>query len=199
MENTITTTKNNDKTNNLHNNINTDNDNKKNSNINDYECSICLEVAKEPVVTKCGHLYCWSCIYFWNENKKTCPNCNSNINNITDFIPIYNKNQTSSNTDRFKIPNRPKGSYSKKKNDSSNDSRQNSNFNFSFFGGIPFFPVFGFSFNNMGNYSFNNVFSSFNTRSLNYFNNFSSNRNVNNAVKHLVILLYMLIIYYIFF
>lgn len=28
-----------------------------------YECSICIETAKEPVVTKCGHLYCWPCIY----------------------------------------------------------------------------------------------------------------------------------------
>lgn len=28
-----------------------------------YECSICIETAKEPVVTKCGHLFCWPCIY----------------------------------------------------------------------------------------------------------------------------------------
>lgn len=28
-----------------------------------YECAICMEIAKEPVVTKCGHLYCWPCIY----------------------------------------------------------------------------------------------------------------------------------------
>lgn len=28
-----------------------------------FECVICMETAKEPVVTKCGHLYCWPCIY----------------------------------------------------------------------------------------------------------------------------------------
>ena len=28
-----------------------------------YECVICMETAKEPVVTRCGHLYCWPCIY----------------------------------------------------------------------------------------------------------------------------------------
>lgn len=28
-----------------------------------YNCKICLEDAFEPVVTKCGHLYCWKCLY----------------------------------------------------------------------------------------------------------------------------------------
>ena len=28
-----------------------------------YECNICYEMAREPVVTYCGHLYCWPCLY----------------------------------------------------------------------------------------------------------------------------------------
>lgn len=28
-----------------------------------YECNICYELAREPVVTMCGHLYCWPCLY----------------------------------------------------------------------------------------------------------------------------------------
>jgi E3 ubiquitin-protein ligase RNF5 len=33
-----------------------------------FLCSICLEtVSDEPVVTRCGHLYCWSCLYQWLE------------------------------------------------------------------------------------------------------------------------------------
>lgn len=27
-----------------------------------------MDVAKEPVVTKCGHLFCWPCIYDVNLN-----------------------------------------------------------------------------------------------------------------------------------
>ena len=24
-----------------------------------FECNICLEDVREPIVTQCGHLYCW--------------------------------------------------------------------------------------------------------------------------------------------
>lgn len=35
---------------------------------NRFLCSICLEtVSDEPVVTRCGHLYCWTCLYQWLE------------------------------------------------------------------------------------------------------------------------------------
>lgn len=30
---------------------------------NAFECNICLELSKDPVVTLCGHLYCWPCLY----------------------------------------------------------------------------------------------------------------------------------------
>lgn len=30
-----------------------------------FDCNICLDSAADPVVTLCGHLYCWPCIYEW--------------------------------------------------------------------------------------------------------------------------------------
>ena len=58
-----------------------------------FECNICLETAKEPVVSKCGHLYCWPCIYTWmNQPRDTmvCPVCKSGIS-ADSVIPIYTK------------------------------------------------------------------------------------------------------------
>jgi E3 ubiquitin-protein ligase RNF5 len=39
------------------------NDEKEKEKENIFECTICFENAKEPVVTNCGHLYCWPCIF----------------------------------------------------------------------------------------------------------------------------------------
>ena len=33
------------------------------NNVSNFECNICLKMAREPVVTSCGHLFCWSCLY----------------------------------------------------------------------------------------------------------------------------------------
>lgn len=42
-----------------------------------FICNICLEITtKDPVVTQCGHLYCWSCLFRWlNTRHSTCPVC----------------------------------------------------------------------------------------------------------------------------
>ena len=29
----------------------------------DFDCNVCYDTAREPVVTMCGHLYCWPCLY----------------------------------------------------------------------------------------------------------------------------------------
>mmetsp|Transcript_14918 Transcript_14918/g.19445 ORF Transcript_14918/g.19445 Transcript_14918/m.19445 type:complete len:262 (-) Transcript_14918:797-1582(-) len=30
-----------------------------------FYCNICLDTVQEPVVTQCGHLFCWTCLYRW--------------------------------------------------------------------------------------------------------------------------------------
>jgi Ring finger domain len=51
-----------------------------------FICNICLEITnKDPVVTQCGHLYCWPCLYRWLNTQQTpcCPVCKAGRARLT--------------------------------------------------------------------------------------------------------------------
>ncbi|MCO5560326.1 hypothetical protein L7F22_013938 [Adiantum nelumboides] len=55
-----------------------------------FACGICLrDSPKEPVLTCCGHVFCWRCIYRWLAKKRACPLCNGYLSSSSDFTPIY--------------------------------------------------------------------------------------------------------------
>ena len=75
-----------------------------------YECKICIEEAKEPIVTQCGYLFCWPCILQWQETKNTeiipCPLCHSELD-LKKVIPLYtSKEEHQKRTEN--IPQRPR-------------------------------------------------------------------------------------------
>lgn len=39
------------------------------------KCTLCLEAFKDPSVTTCGHVFCWTCIRDWVREKPECPLC----------------------------------------------------------------------------------------------------------------------------
>jgi E3 ubiquitin-protein ligase RNF5 len=51
---------------------------------------VCFEVAREPVVTPCGHLYCWRCINTWLSvgDNVACPVCKGEMTKDM-LIPLY--------------------------------------------------------------------------------------------------------------
>ena len=160
---------------------------------NNFECTICLETAKEPVLTKCGHMYCWPCIYNWLDSKggkAKCPNC-KNLITKDDLIPVYANDENKDNTNRFKnIPKRPKA---ERNPNSDNDNTGNgfSNFSFNFGGFFPFMGM-GMNFNNQNQYE-----SGYNNANNNSQNEFL--QGVPENTKQAIINLMFLMIFILFF
>ena len=56
-----------------------------------FSCNICMEMANHAVVTVCGHLYCWPCLYRWlqmQRTERTCPVCKAGVDR-DKVIPVY--------------------------------------------------------------------------------------------------------------
>ncbi|CAD5319325.1 unnamed protein product [Arabidopsis thaliana] len=93
-----------------------DNNNDTNDQGGDFECNICFELAQDPIVTLCGHLFCWPCLYRWlhhHSHSQECPVCKAVVQD-DKLVPLYGrgKNQTDPRSKRYpglRIPNRPTG------------------------------------------------------------------------------------------
>lgn len=43
------------------------------------QCTLCLDALKDPSVTQCGHVFCWTCIGDWVREKAECPLCRREV------------------------------------------------------------------------------------------------------------------------
>ncbi|KAI5662585.1 hypothetical protein M9H77_21908 [Catharanthus roseus] len=86
-----------------------------------FDCNICLDSAQDPVVTLCGHLYCWPCIYKWlevqssspdSDEQTKCPVCKAYISN-SSLVPLYGRGMAPTESESKKhqldlvVPRRP--------------------------------------------------------------------------------------------
>uniref|UniRef100_A0A914UTC8 RING-type E3 ubiquitin transferase n=1 Tax=Plectus sambesii TaxID=2011161 RepID=A0A914UTC8_9BILA len=75
-----------------------------------FECNICLDVARDAVISMCGHLFCWPCLHQWLDTRPTrqvCPVCKSSISR-EKVIPLYGRGGEQTDP-RDKAPPRPQG------------------------------------------------------------------------------------------
>lgn len=76
-----------------------------------FECNICLDTARDAVVSMCGHLFCWPCLHQWFKTKSqqtTCPVCKNPINK-EQVIPLYGRGSSRKDPRNTTIPPRPPG------------------------------------------------------------------------------------------
>lgn len=75
----------------------------------EFSCNICFDTASHPVLTLCGHLFCWPCLHQWLESQAQnplCPVCKAGCEE-DKIIPIYGRGKEPKDP-RKEIPSRPK-------------------------------------------------------------------------------------------
>lgn len=78
-----------------------------------YDCNLCFDMAKDPVLTCCGHMFCWLCFYllpYVYSTIKECPVCTGEVSDNA-VIPIYSNGSVEHVSEvecGLKIPPRPK-------------------------------------------------------------------------------------------
>ncbi|KAK7401549.1 hypothetical protein VNO78_13116 [Psophocarpus tetragonolobus] len=81
-----------------------------------FHCNICFDKARDPVLTCCGHLFCWPCFHklsYAYSNAKECPVCKGEVTD-EGIIPIYGNDSVESSgrleldETGFRVPARPR-------------------------------------------------------------------------------------------
>ncbi|CAB1351328.1 unnamed protein product [Coregonus sp. 'balchen'] len=108
-----------------------------------FECNICLDTARDAVISLCGHLFCWPCLHQWLETRPSqqqCPVCKAGISR-EKVIPLYGRGSSSQEDPRLKAPPRPQGQRTEPESRGPFQGFGDTGFHMSF--GIGAFP-FGF-------------------------------------------------------
>ncbi|KEG02618.1 E3 ubiquitin-protein ligase RNF5, putative [Plasmodium vinckei vinckei] len=116
-----------------------------------FECNICFDDVRDPVVTRCGHLFCWFCLSAWIKKNNDCPICKAEVTK-ENVIPLYGRGQSSSDH-KYSTTEEPRPTPKRKENvRRNNDYSNNLGLRASF--GVWANPFsFGMSYTNMSDQS----------------------------------------------
>lgn len=122
------------------------NNNSDAGNFGNFECNICFDLAQDPIVTLCGHLFCWPCLYKWlhfHSQSQECPVCKALIQE-EKLVPLYGRGKNSTDprsnptSGGVNIPNRPSGQ--RPETAATPENNQFHQHGFGFLGGFGGFP-----------------------------------------------------------
>ncbi|XP_010431117.1 PREDICTED: E3 ubiquitin-protein ligase RMA1-like [Camelina sativa] len=129
-----------------------------------FDCNICLDSVQEPVVTLCGHLFCWPCIHKWldvqsfsssdeYQRHRQCPVCKSKVSHST-LVPLYGRGRCSTQEEgKTSVPRRPLGPVYRLEMPSSADMRLSERVHFNNSTQEGYYPVSGVMSSNSLSYS----------------------------------------------
>ncbi|EWC77688.1 hypothetical protein C923_01631 [Plasmodium falciparum UGT5.1] len=115
--------KDNNNNNNNNNNVNKPNTATENESRNTFECNICFDDVRDPVVTKCGHLFCWLCLSAWIKKNNDCPVCKAEVSK-ENVIPLYGRGKNSSDH-KYAQPEEPRPTPKRKEGVRRNNTYSN--------------------------------------------------------------------------
>ena len=60
-------------------------------NDSEFSCPICMSEANYPVLTRCGHIYCYACLKLWltSSRESSCAVCRAPISLTSGLTPVY--------------------------------------------------------------------------------------------------------------
>uniref|UniRef100_A0A3Q3QLX9 RING-type E3 ubiquitin transferase n=1 Tax=Monopterus albus TaxID=43700 RepID=A0A3Q3QLX9_MONAL len=73
-----------------------------------FECNICLDTARDAVISMCGHLFWYETRRGGGGESQQCPVCKAGISR-EKVIPLYGRGSSSQEDPRLKTPPRPQG------------------------------------------------------------------------------------------
>lgn len=111
----------------------------------DWHCPICSKSIVNPIVTECGHVFCWKCIKDRINTSNECPVC-KHIIEIQKIIPVYGQGIEDTESEQ---PPKPTQEY--------HQARREHEFFENHFP-LPFEILFNRGFRNFGTFRFNRTF-----------------------------------------